>query len=90
MPPAQKAFPWFGSNYYDNTRIREAVPYQNDQLFPHNLKEDQPYHLEADPCEQNDLSEDPAYAPILAEMKAKLRLELEKLPHTFAEFAVGD
>ncbi len=77
---------WFGSNYYDNTRFREAVSHQVDKLFPHYFDKDQLYDLEADPCEQNNLAANPTYAPILAEMREKLRVELETLPHPFGEF----
>ena len=77
---------WFGSNYYDNTRFRDAVSHQVDKLFPHYFDEDQLYDLEVDPCEQKNLAADPAYAAILTEMKEKLRVELDRLPHVFGEF----
>jgi arylsulfatase A-like enzyme len=77
---------WFGSNYYDNVRFRDALHHQVDKLFPHYFDEDQLYDLETDLCEQNNLAADPAYALTLAEMKELLRAELEKLPHPFGEF----
>ena len=81
---------WFGSNYYDNVRFRDGLSHRVDKLFPHYFDEDQLYNLEADPCEQNNLAQDPIYAPILAEMKEKLRAELEKLPHPFGEFVTRE
>ena len=81
---------WFGSNYYDNVRFREGLHHQVDKLFPHYFDEDQLYDLEADPCEQNNLAAELIYAPILTDLKDKLRKELEKLPHPFGEFVGCD
>jgi hypothetical protein len=80
---------WFGSNHYDNKRFRDRLSHQVDRLFPHYFKGNQLYDLESDPCEQDNLADNPAYDIILAEMKENLRLELEKLPHPFGEFTTG-
>lgn len=79
---------WFGSNYYDNVRFRDSLSHQVDKLFPHYFDEDHLYDLDVDPCEQNNLAGDSAYAQILVEMKEILRIELEKLPHPFGEFII--
>jgi arylsulfatase A-like enzyme len=76
---------WFGSNYYDNLRFREAPSHQVDQLFPGYFDPDQLYDVKLDPCEQNNLAEEPAYAAVLAEMQERLKTELGKLPHVFGE-----
>ena len=70
---------WFGSNYYDNVRFRDSLHHHVDRLFPYYFQADQLYDLEADPCEQNNLSKDPAYARILYKSQ-------EQLPHPFGEF----
>jgi len=77
---------WLGTARYDNACIRDSVPYQADKLWPAYFRADQLYHIETDPCEQRDLSEDPAYAETLTEMRQKLWAELAKLPHAFGEF----
>jgi arylsulfatase A-like enzyme len=79
---------WFGSNIYDNERFRESLPYDADKLFPFYFQEDHLYNIAEDPCEQHDLSESPACAEILKDMKKKLQAELAKLPHPFGEFQV--
>ena len=77
---------WFGATTYDNKCIRDSVPYQADRLWPSYFRADQLYNIETDPCEQRDLSEDPAYAETLTGMRQKLQVELAKLPHVFGEF----
>ena len=58
-----------------------------DKLFPHYLDEDQLYNLESDPCEQKNLAGTPENAPVLAEMREKLKARLADLPHLFGEFS---
>jgi len=66
--------------------VEEGIRYFNSGVFPHYFDPDQLYDLEADPCEQNNLAGDPACAPILADLKEKLRKKLRGLPHSFGEF----
>lgn len=51
------------------TCIRDSMPYRADRLWPSYFRADQLYNVETDPCEQRDLSEDPAYAETLTEMR---------------------
>ena len=77
---------WFGSPVYDHRVFREAASYNVSKLFPHYTEADQLYDLEDDPCEQRNLAGDPALGEVLADMRAKLSIELKKLPHAYAEF----
>jgi arylsulfatase A-like enzyme len=57
-----------------------------ERAYPHYYDEDQLYHLEADPTEQNNLAEDRRFKEVLAEMKAELTKHLSTSPGTFGEF----
>lgn len=57
-----------------------------ERAYPHYYDEDQLYHLEADPTEQNNLAEDPRFEEVLADMKTELTKHLSKAPGTFGEF----
>ena len=50
---------------------------------PHWYDPDQLFDLENDPLEQNNLVDDPAYAPQLKTMQAKLKIYLDRFDHPF-------
>jgi arylsulfatase A-like enzyme len=51
--------------------------------YPGYFDPDQLYDLEADPMEQHNLAEDPDYADVLADMKARLQRYLDTFEHPF-------
>ena len=54
-------------------------PYDQDEL----------YDEEADPWEMNNLAEDPAAAPILAEMKARMVRWMERAEDVMVDWNIG-
>ena len=64
----------------------KGIRYGADLDFPCYFDDDQLYDLAADPFEQKNLANDPAWARTLEEMKALLKAKLKDLPHTFGEF----
>jgi arylsulfatase A-like enzyme len=51
--------------------------------YPGYFDPDELYDLRADPFEQHNLADDPAYAEVLAEMKRRLRAHLDRMPHPY-------
>ncbi|MDF7825181.1 sulfatase-like hydrolase/transferase [Pontiellaceae bacterium B12227] len=64
----------------------KGVIMDGDREIPGYFDKDQLYDLKADPFEQNNLADDPAYAGKLTEMKTLLSSYLADLPHPFGEF----
>ncbi|GGA72706.1 hypothetical protein GCM10011369_13090 [Neiella marina] len=60
--------------------------YRAHELHPGYFDFDQLYDLQNDPDERHNLANDPAYADVLAEMKARLKQHVAPLPHAFGEF----
>jgi arylsulfatase A-like enzyme len=78
---------WDGNRNPHPQYVTEGVRYFDAGTFPHYFDPDQLYDLASDVFEQHNVIADPSNAAVLNRMRALLKQELGKLPHSFGEFA---
>ena len=82
--PTERDLHWSGRH---NWHVDEGgVVYGPNRDFPAYYDMDQLYDLEQDPFEQVNLIDKPEYSEIVADLKAKMTQQLNRLPHAFGEF----
>lgn len=77
---------WDGRRNPHKHYEKEGVRYFSAGILPHYYDPDQLYDLDADVLEQNNVVSDPKNADVVEDLKKRLKVELKKLPHSFAEF----
>jgi arylsulfatase A-like enzyme len=79
-----------GASYAHSGRPLDGsqdIRYAVDEDYPAYFDADQLYDLDADPEEQENLADDPAYESRLSELQTRLEAYSQSLPHSFGEFA---
>lgn len=75
-----------GRIYYDRFDGKPILNQGPNRTFPHYTERDQLFNLTQDPYEQENLYENPEYAPKLKEMQQRLGERFSTLPRHFGEF----